>query len=68
MPLGYHLDCRSTGKWVKDGVCSACGERVFLLRRDPEGSRHSQQPLEDESPAHGDRRARRVLVAQRDSN
>jgi hypothetical protein len=66
MPLGFHADCPSSGKWVKDGVCSACGERVFLLRRDPEGP-HRIPELEEDRPAQGDRWAHRVLVAQRES-
>jgi len=52
MPLGYHADCRSSGKWVKDGVCSACGQRVVLHRREPEDSDYTSETLEEDWSAH----------------
>lgn len=68
MPLGFHADCPSSGKWVKDGVCSACGERVFLLRREPLAPEHALDDRIDERPASGDRWAHRLLVGQHGSS
>ena len=43
--LGLHIDCEAGGKWVKDGVCSACGEQVHLYRRPPAESRSAETIL-----------------------
>lgn len=43
--LGLHIDCEAGGKWVKDGVCSACGEHVHLYRRPSDESRNTDSIL-----------------------
>lgn len=43
--LGLHIDCEAGGKWVKDGVCSACGDHVYLYRRPPEESSSTDSML-----------------------
>ena len=53
MPLGYHLDCRSTGKWVKDGVCSACGQRVVLRRPETKDAVPSAPKFAEEARPSG---------------
>ena len=43
--LGLHIDCEAGGKWVKDDVCSACGEQVYLCRRPSAEPRNAERLL-----------------------
>ena len=65
--LGLHIDCEAGGKWVKDDVCAACGEHVYLYRRPPGESRNSE-PLLTEVRCSMEELGRSGELAVRDSS
>ena len=60
--LGLHIDCEAGGKWVKDDVCSACGEHVYLCRRPSTEPRNAERLLMEVMRALDEREEPRSLA------